>query len=172
MTTIARSVWRLRVAGTLAVVGLALMAAAPAGAVPPFHDSFSIHLTDVDTQTCSFPVVRDWDFTTHDSAFFDAEGTITRLQLHQSSVGMLTGNGVTLRMNIRETTIVDFVGGIPVTAKHVGQLDYIGGSHGQPVFHRTGLEVREVVGGFDGPLIARHGLRDDLDPVTFCASFS
>jgi hypothetical protein len=155
---------------TSAVALLAL--AGTAAATPPLHDSFSIHLTDVDTQTCSFPIVREWDFTTHDTAFFDANGVITMLQLHQSSVGTLTGNRVTLRLNIRETTIVEFVDGIPVTAKHVGQLDYIGGSQGQPVFHRTGQEVREVVGGLDGPLIARHGLRDDLDPVEFCAAFA
>lgn len=157
----------------LATMALALLTVAEtAEAEPPLHDSFSIHLTDVDTQTCSFPVVRDWVFTQHDTAFFDGEGTITKLQLHQSSVGTLTGNGVTLRLNIRETTMVEFAEGIPVTAKHVGQLDYIGGSQGQPVFHRTGQEVREVVGGLDGPLIARHGLRDDLDPVEFCAAFT
>jgi hypothetical protein len=154
-------------------MALALLTVAEtAEAEPPLHDSFSIHLTDVDTQTCSFPVVRDWVFTTRDTAFFDGEGTITKLLLHQSSVGTLTGNGVTLRLNIRETTMVEFAEGIPVTAKHVGQLDYIGGSQGQPVFHRTGQEVREVVGGLDGPLIARHGLRDDLDPVEFCAAFT
>ena len=157
----------------LATTTVALLAfAEPAAAEPPLHDSFSIHLTDVDTQTCSFPVVRDWDFTTHDTAFFDADGVITMLQLHQSSVGTLTGNGVTLRLNIRETTMVEFAGGIPVAAKHVGLLDYIGGSHGQPVFHRTGQAVFEVVGGLDGPLIARHGLRDDFDPVAFCAAFA
>jgi hypothetical protein len=154
---------------TTAVALLAL--AGTAAAEPPIHDSFSIHLSDIDTNTCSFPVVRDWVFTTHDTAFFDADGVITGLQLHQSSVGTLTGNGVTLRLNIRETIMVEFAAGIPVTAKHVGQLDYIGGSQGQPVFHRTGQAVFQVVNGLDGPLIARHGLRDDLDPVEFCAAF-
>jgi len=148
-----------------------LAAAVPAVAVPPIHDSFSVHLADVDTQTCSFPVVRDWVFTQNDTAFFDAEGTITALQLHQSSVGTLTGNGTTLRLNIREAIMVDFVDGVPVSVKHVGQLDYIGGSAGQPVFHRTGQAVFEVVNGMDGPLIARHGLRDDFDPMAFCAAF-
>ena len=76
----------------LATTTVALLAfAGTAAAEPPLHDSFSIHLTDVDTQTCSFPVVRDWDFTTHDTAFFDADGVITMLQLHQSSVGTLPG---------------------------------------------------------------------------------
>jgi len=163
----------MRVLLALATMVVALPAlAATAAAAPPFNDSFTIHLTDVDTHTCSFPVVREWDFTTHDTAFFDADGTIEKLQLHQSNVGTLTGNGVTLRLNIREATMVDFVDGVPVTAKHVGQLDYIGGSHGQPVFHRTGQAVFEVVGGLDGPLIARHGLRDDFDPVAFCAAFA
>jgi hypothetical protein len=163
----------MRVLLALATAVLALLAlAGTADAVPPAHDSFTVHLTDVDTQTCAFPVVRDWDFTTADTAFFDAEAIITRLRLHQSSVGTLTGNGVTLRLNIREATIVEFADGIAVTAKHVGQLDYIGGSHGQPVLHRTGQEVFQVVNGLDGPLIARHGLRDDFDPVAFCAAFA
>ena len=157
----------------LATTVLALLAlAGPAAAVPPIHDSFTVHLTDLDTQTCSFPVVRDWNFTNADTAFFDVDGNVTKVQLHQSSVGTLTGNGVTLRLNIRETIMLEFAGGVPVTAKHVGQLDYIGGSQGQPVFHRTGQAVFEVVGGLDGPLIARHGLRDDFDPVAFCAAFA
>ena len=35
---------------------------------------------------------------------------------------------------------------------------------GGPVFLRSGQALFEVVGGFDGPLIARHGLRDVFDP--------
>ncbi len=160
--------------GSTLVVGavLATLVASPAGAVPPVHEGFSAHLTDVDTTTCSFPVTRDWVTRNDIKAFFDAGGNVTSVQLHQSSVGTLTGNGVTLRMNIRETIFLEFAGGAPVTAKHVGQLDYIGGRRGQPVFHRTGQAVYEVVDGFDGPLIARHGLRDDFDPVAFCASFA
>jgi hypothetical protein len=152
--------------GAMALVGAATSA-------PPLHEKLpTIHLTDVDTETCSFPVVREWDADNDITTFFDADGNVTKVQLHQSAVGTLTGNGVTLRMNIRETIFLEFADGVPVTAKHVGQLDYIGGSQGQPVFHRTGQAVFEVVGGFDGPLIARHGLRDDLDPVAFCASFA
>lgn len=161
---------KLLVAAISAIAGLTL--AAPVGATPPIHDRSAVHLTDIDTQTCEFAVVRDWVFTIDETVFFDDLGNITRLQLHQSSVGTLTGQGVTLRLNIRETIMVEFAGGVPVTAKHVGQLDYIGGPGGQPVFHRTGQEVFEVVGGVDGPLIARHGLRDDFDPVAFCSAFS
>jgi hypothetical protein len=151
---------------------VALVLAAPVGATPPIQDRFSVHLSDIDTQTCNFPVVRDWVFTNNATVFFDNEGTTMAVLLHQSSVGTLTGRGVSLRLNIRETIMLEFAAGVPVTAKHVGQLDYIGGSDGQPVFHRTGQAVVEVVGGLDGPLIARHGLRDDFDPVAFCAAFS
>jgi hypothetical protein len=151
---------------------VALVLAAPVGATPPIQDRFSVHLSDIDTQTCNFPVVRDWVFTNNATVFFDNEGTTMAVLLHQSSVGTLTGQGVSLRLNIRETIMLEFAAGVPVTAKHVGQLDYIGGSDGQPVFHRTGQAVVEVVGGLDGPLIARHGLRDDFDPVAFCAAFS
>lgn len=44
--------------------------------------------------------------------------------------------------------------------------------------HRTGQAAFEVVfdpdRGFypDGPLIARHGLRADFDPIAFCAALS
>src|SRR5215218_1445758 len=113
----------------------ALAFAVSAGATPPdsFVDTFPVQ--DVDTTTCSFPIVRDLVFTNAGTAFFDADGNIVMLTLHQSIVGTLTGNGVTLRMNVRETIMVAFEDGIPVTAKHVGQLDYIGGNAGQPVFH-------------------------------------
>ena len=145
-----------------------------AAAAPPIRDAFTVHQTIVDTATCDFPVVQDWDFTNDITEWFDADGNETALQLHQSSVGTLTGNGTTLRLNIHETIFVD---GIPVSAKHVGVLDSIIGPDG-PVFLRTGQAVFQVVldpnSGFyvDGPVLARHGLRDDFDPVAFCAAFS
>jgi hypothetical protein len=155
----------------------ALSLAATTAAAPPVHDTFTVHRTTTDTTTCSFPVVQDWDFTNRTTALLDADGSLTGLQLHQSSVGTLTGNGTTLRLNIRETILVDFVDGIPVRAKHVGVLDSIVGPGG-PVFLRTGQATFAVVFdpdlGFyvDGPVLARHGLRADFDPVAFCAAFS
>jgi len=153
----------------------ALAFAVSAGATPPESFVDSVAIQDVDTTSCSFPIVRDLVFTNAATAFFDADGNIVTLTLRQSTVGTLTGNGVTLRMNIRETIMVEFENGLPVTAKHVGQLDYIGGSAGQPVFHRTGQAVYDVVcspsGCFDAAVIARHGLRDDLNAAAFCGSF-
>lgn len=159
--------WFLLVASA-AVAALALASAA--GATPPVHDSFTFHDEFVDTDTCSFPVVGDTVFTNDVIEWFD-DGVTTTLHLHQSTAGTLTANGTTLRVNIRETIIVEFVDGVPVTAKHVGLLDSIVGPGG-PVFHRSGQALFEVVGGFDGPLIARHGLRDVFDPAEFCAAFA
>jgi hypothetical protein len=154
----------------------ALTLASAAEAVPPIHDTVSFHDQFVDTTMCGFPIVGDLVFTNDITEFRDGEGTNSKLQLHQSTVGTFTANGVTLRINSRETIMVDFVDGVPVTAKHVGQLDHIRGPNG-PIFHRTGQDVFQVVfdpqTGFyvDGPRIARHGLRDDFDLAVFCGEF-
>jgi len=166
-----------RLALLFALAGSLVFIVSPAGAAAPVHDRFSVPIIEIDSETCSFPVARDLVFTNDITEFSDSAGIPTKLQLHQSTVGTLTANGKTLRMNIRETIMVEFDNGIPVTAKHVGQLDFIGGA-GKAVFHRTGQALFQVVFdpnlGFyvDGPLIARHGLRDDFDPVAFCAALS
>jgi hypothetical protein len=163
----------------LAVLAAVVAGVAPAtaAAVPPFHDTFTVHIVDVDTGTCTFPVTREWDFTNRVTDYVEQDGLPQKLQLHQSSVGTISANGNTLRLDLRETIMVDFVNGIPVTAKHVGKLDFIGGA-GQAVFHRSGQATFQVVfdpnSGFfvDGPLIARHGLRDDFDPVAYCEALA
>lgn len=148
-----------------------------AAAVPPFHDTFTDHVVDVDVDTCTFPVTRDFDFTNRISDYVEQNGLPKKLQLHQSTVGTISANGNTVRLDIRETIMVEFENGIPVSAKHVGKLDFIGGG-GQAVFHRSGQAVFEVVfdpnSGFfvDGPLTARHGLRADFDPVALCAALA
>lgn len=167
----------LRLVPLASAIVLAFVLVAPAGAEPPAHDRFAVQVVDVDTETCAFPVERDFVFTNDITEFRDAEGTTTKLFLQQTTMGTLTANGTTLRLHIRESIMVDFEGGIPVSAKHVGLLDYIGG-RGGPVFHRSGQAAFAVVfdpdSGFfvDGPLIARHGLRDDFDAAAFCASFA
>ena len=157
----------------LAIVGVvvsALALAAAAAAEPPMHDTFTVHNQFVDTDTCAFPVAGDTFFTNATTAFFE-QGVITTLHLHLSTDGTLTANGVTLKVKVREMIIVEFENGVAVTAKHVGLLNSIVGPGG-PIFHRTGQALFEVVGGFDGPLIARHGLRDVFDPIEFCAAFA
>jgi hypothetical protein len=161
----------------LCAVAASLVVAAPAGATfapcgdePARHCTFESHDQFVDSVTCEFPVAGDIVFRNDITEFADGQGVLEKLILNQSTVGTLTANEVTLELNIRETIIVDFVDGIALAAKHVGVLDSVRGPGG-PVFLRTGQAAFEVVGGFDGPLIARHGLRADFDPVAFCAAF-
>jgi hypothetical protein len=171
------------VAALLSAGAAVAISAAPAGATyrpcgdqPVRHCTFTERTQFVDTDTCGFPVVGDFVFTNDITDLVDKDGVETQLQLHQSNVGTYTAKGVTLRENDRYTIIVDFVDGIPVTAKHVGGLDEIIGPGGT-IFHRTGFDEYAVVfdpdRGFyvDGPRILRHGLRDNFDPVEFCAAF-
>lgn len=167
----------LKLLPVASALAFALVLAPSAGAGPPLHDTFSVHVVDVDTETCSFPIERDFVFTNQITEFSDGDGLPTKVHLQQTTMGTLTANGTALRLHIRETIMVEFSDGIPVSAKHVGLLDYIGG-RGGAVFHRSGQATFAVVfdpdRGFyvDGPLVARHGLRDDFDAAAFCASFS
>jgi hypothetical protein len=160
----------------VATLGLSLLVAeARAHAAAPNHDFFQYPYGFVDTDTCGFPVVGDYVFTNDliDGTVTTGNGT---LQLHQRNVGTLTAKGVTLREDDHYTIFVTFVSGVPVTARHVGDLDEIIGPNG-PLFHRTGLDEYAVVYdpsiGFyvDGPRILRHGLRDDFDAAEICAAF-
>jgi hypothetical protein len=174
-----------KLAAIAAVLGIAVLAvsAAPAGATyRPCGDERVKHCTFseedhfIDTGTCGFEIVGDFVFTNDITELVDPQGVTTQLQLHQSEVGTYTAKGVTLRENDRYTIIVDYVDGIPVTAKHVGGLDEIVGPGG-PIFHRTGIDeyavVFDPVSGFyrDGPRIFRQGLRDNFDVAEFCAAF-
>jgi hypothetical protein len=168
----------MRVATVAAIVIAAVAATAlPATAATPIHvRGFEFPISYVDTEMCGFPVAVETVFTNDEIAFFDADGVMTALQLHQSEVGTWTAKGVTLKINTRETILVEFEDGIPVIAKHVGLLNSIVGPNG-PVFLRTGQRVFEVVfdpvSGFyvDGPRIALHGVRADFDAAAVCAAF-
>jgi hypothetical protein len=80
-------------------------------------------------------------------------------------------------VNSHYTISVTILDGIPVEAKHTGLLDSIIGPNGEHIFFRTGQAKYEVVFdpdlGFyvDGPVISRHGIRDDFDLTEFCAAF-
>ena len=160
----------------VATLSLSLaLSAATARAAAPDHQTFKYPYQFVDTDTCGFPIAGDYVFTNDIIDSASATGTGV-LELHQSNVGTLTAKGVTLRETDHYTVFVTFANGVPVTAKHVGDLDEIIGPGG-PLFHRTGLDVYAVVfdpgSGLyvDGPRIVREGLRDNFDVAEFCAAF-
>jgi hypothetical protein len=153
-----------------AVVTAALALTTAAGATPPERGTFTAADHFVDTESCSFPIVGDFVFANDNATYFNAAGAITRVELHETTVGTLSANGVTLRENDVENIDVNFVDGVPVLAKHVGTFLHLVGPDGT-LFMAAGQLVFEVINGFDGPLIAAHGVDFGGDPSTFCAAF-
>jgi hypothetical protein len=154
----------------------ALSVTAAASAASPEKETFTFPYEYVATD-CGFQVAVEGVFTNRIVDHAVATGTGT-LELHQSDVATLTAKGVTLRVNSHYTIMVTWVDGVAVTAKHVGLLDSITGPIGEHLFFRTGQAVYEVVfdpvSGFyvDGPLVSRHGIRDDFDLSEFCTAFA
>ena len=162
----------------LAFVLVATLAvAARARAAQPDHELFKFPYSYVDTTECGFPIAVEGVFTNRIIDTSLATGTGTT-ELHQSDVATLTANNVTLRVDDHYTIFVTWIYGVATSAKHVGVLDNIIGPNGEHIFFRTGQAVYQVVldpdTGFfvDGPLVTRHGLRDNFDATKFCAAFA
>jgi hypothetical protein len=158
------------------VVAVLTLSVAAKGAAPD-REIFNFSDSYTDTDTCGFPIAVHSEFTNMIIDKSLATGTGT-LQLHQRDDETWTANGVTLNVKGAYTIFVTIVDGVPQTAKHVGVLDFILGPNGDHLFFRTGQAVYQVVFdpdlGFyvDGPLITRHGVRDNFDAAKICAAFS
>jgi hypothetical protein len=157
-----KEVRTLKLLSLLAMTIALGVAAAPAAAAAPEHDSFSGPVTA--DNPCSFPLDGDLFFTNDVTTFFDDQGNVTALQLHQSLTGTVSAKGTTLRFNTHEQIFVDFSAG---TVKEVGVLDSIWGPNG-PIFFRTGYALTDLA---TGVRLARHGVLDFLEPGEFCAAF-
>jgi hypothetical protein len=156
----------------LAAVAAILTAAATAAAAEPQHFRSVFPYQFVDTQTCAFPIVGDFMFTNYGTEFDNADGTISSLQLHQSNVGTLTGNGVTLTENEHTQTFVTFVDGVASQAVHLGTLLHLVGPNGRDALV-AGRQVFEVENGFDTTLISEQGVQFDFSSdAAFCAAFA
>ena len=166
----------VKLIGTSCMVLAAFLGGSAARAAAPVLESFAFPYEYVDPDTCGFAITVEGVFTNRiiDSASATGSGT---QQLHQSNVATLVGNGTTLTVDDHYTILVTWDGGVALNAKHVGVLDNIRGPNGEAVFFRTGQAVYQVVldpdSGFfvDGPLVTRHGVRDDFDAAAFCAAF-
>jgi hypothetical protein len=155
----------------LSALAVAVLAPTAGAAAPKHYGPFTFHDQFVDTDTCGFPIVGDIVETNAVTEFDNPDGTIASLQLHQSSVGSVVGNGVTLKESDHYTIFVDFTDGVATQAKHVGVLFNLIGPDGV-VFHVAGQQVFEVVNGFDANILVAHGIDLDFDPATACAAFT
>ncbi|HZQ64933.1 MAG TPA: hypothetical protein VFA66_06880 [Gaiellaceae bacterium] len=155
----------------LPVVAAAAALAGTAGAAPPHHGTFTSHDHFVDTDTCGFPIVGDYSFTNDNVGYVDSSGQTTRVELHETTVGTQSANGITLHERDTENVHVDFVDGVPVTSKHTGALFHMV-APGGTLFLVGGQLLFEVVNGFDGPLLKATGVDFGGDVSDFCAAFA
>jgi hypothetical protein len=160
---------KLLILVSTAIAALAITTAA--GASPPAHVTFTGHDQGIDSGVCGFPIAFDIDFENDLTAFIDAEGGTVRLKLHQAVTGLFTANGVTLHERDTWEVFVDFADGVPVQSKHVGVEFHLRGPDGRLALV-TGQTVFQVVNGFDGPVIAQHGLQLEASDAQVCAAFS
>jgi len=162
----------VRTLTVLTVAAALLTAVATAAAAPPQHFRSTFPYQFVDTQTCAFPIVGDFVFTNDGTEFDNPDGTIHSLQLHQSNVGTLVGNGITLKENEHTQTFVTFVDGVATQAAHVGTIFHLTGPGGRLALI-AGRQVFEVQNGFDTNLISERGVNLDFSSdAAFCAAFA
>jgi hypothetical protein len=163
---------RLRIGLVVLLVVAGLAATTRAQAAGPQHFHVQFPEERVDTTTCAFSIVFSFVFTNDVTAFFDDSGVIQSLQLHQSRVGTVVGNGVTLKEDEHTQTFVTFTGGSATQAVHVGTILHLVGPSGR-LAEIAGQRVFEVENGFDHTLISEHGLDFDFaSDAAVCAAFS
>jgi hypothetical protein len=162
------------IAAVLAAALSLAVAAAPVGAAAPDRQTYNFSGDYTDSDLCGFAVKVHYDFT---NMIIDSSQATGTLQLHQRDAETWSAKGVTLRASGDYTIFVTFANGIPQTVKKVGLLDDITAPNGEHLFFRTGEAVYQVVydpgSGYyvDGPLLARHGVRDNFDAARICAAF-
>lgn len=86
---------RLLLIVAAAVLGAAALAQS-AAAVAPTREDFTFTATTVLTDVCSFPVTVVFTATGTETDFFDDNGNLTRVQIHQVEEDVFTANGQTL----------------------------------------------------------------------------
>jgi hypothetical protein len=78
-----------------AVLGAAALAQS-AAAVEPIRENFTFTDTAVLTNVCSFPVTVEFTNTGTQTLFFDQNGNLTMIQIHNVEQDVFTANGNTL----------------------------------------------------------------------------
>jgi hypothetical protein len=103
---------RAAILAGLAAVGLVGANAPFALASGPTFQQFQGSFTDVDTQTCGFPITIDENFTVDVQFFYDQQGSLIRSLAHIQLRGTDSANGVSLPDTADFTHTYDFTTGI------------------------------------------------------------
>jgi hypothetical protein len=96
----------------LATVGLVGVNAPSALAAAPTFQQFQGSFTDVDTQTCGFPITINENFNVDVQFFYDQRGNLIRSLAHIQLRGTDSANGVSLPDTADFTHTFDFTTGI------------------------------------------------------------
>jgi len=110
--TMGRVLWRAAILASLAAVGLVGVNAPSALASAPAVQQFQGSFTDVDSQTCGFPITINENFTVDVQFFYDQHGNLIRSLAHIQLRGTDSANGVTLPDTADFTHTFDFTTGI------------------------------------------------------------
>src|SRR5260370_16923232 len=103
---------RAAILAGLAAVGLVGVNAPFAFAATPTFQQFQGSFTDVDTQTCGFPITVNENFTVDVQFFYDQQGNLIRSLNHIQLRGTDSANGVSLADTADFTHTFDFTTGI------------------------------------------------------------
>jgi hypothetical protein len=103
---------RAAILAGLATVGLVGGNAPFAFAATPTFQQFQGSSTDVDTQTCGFPITVNENFTVDVQFFYDQQGNLIRSLAHIQLRGTDSANGVSLLDTADFTHTYDFTTGI------------------------------------------------------------
>jgi hypothetical protein len=152
------------------VLGCALalgVAAAPgAGAAEPTFQHFSGSFTEVDTDTCGFPITIDKSFAVDVQFFYDQAGNLDHSLAHIQLRGTDTADGVSLADGADYTHTYDFATGVN------GDL----GLQAQVLVPSAGavaFEAGRVLSLDDGTVLVAAGRHDFISGnlAAYCAAF-
>jgi hypothetical protein len=107
-----RALRRAAILAALAAAGLVGMNAPRAFAAAPTFEQFQGSFTEVDTQTCGFPITINQNFTSGVQFFYDQQGNLTHSLAHIQLRGTDSANGVSLLDSADFTHTFDFATGI------------------------------------------------------------
>jgi hypothetical protein len=160
-----------RVVGCAAVLGCALtliaVGAPMAVAEPPTFQRLSGSFTEIDADTCGFPITNHEAFTVDVQFIYDQDGRLDRSLAHIHLRGTDSANGVTLIDDADMTHTFDFTTGVNGDLGLQSQVRLPNGGI-------IAVDAGRVLALDDGTVLFAAGRHDFLagDLQTYCAAFT
>jgi hypothetical protein len=156
------------VAGALAcALTLGLLVAPDAAAGKPESLHFSDSFTEVDTETCGFPITLQLSFSADVQFYYDRDGNLDHSINHIRLRGTDTAYGVSLSETADFTHTYDFTTGVNGDLGLLGKVSVPGGG-------AIGLDAGRILSDDDGNLLFVAGRHDVLsgDASAYCGAFA